>query len=115
MWKPYTVRSGALGNSDQIIEIGLEYQFTDNNIRVYGYITDVFMISVHLVSKTDLLMKIIHNTKSFSQIKDDIEFVNKCYNLNIPIPDGKILKNYGILEESKEDSSHKSGQTSKRD
>lgn len=97
MWKPYTVRSGALNDSDQIIEIGLEYSARDSGISVYGYITDVFMISVHSVSKTDLLMKIIHNTKSFSQIKNDIEFVNKCYNLNIPIPDGKILKDYGIL------------------
>lgn len=96
MWKPYTVRSGALNNSDQIIEIGLEYRFTDNNIRVYGYVTDVFMISVHSVSKTDLLFKMIHNTTSIDAIKRDIEFVNKTFDLDIGIPNVESFKNLDI-------------------
>ena len=92
MWKPYTVYSNTFGNPGAVVEVGLEYRFTDNNIRVYGYITDVFMISVHSVSKTDLLFKIIHNPISNDVIKRDIEFVNKTFNLNIPVPNTESLK-----------------------
>lgn len=96
MWKPYTVYSTAVGSENKVIEIGFEYRFTDNSIRVYGYITDVFMISIHSVSKTDLLFKMIHNTTSIDAIKRDIEFVNKTFNLNIGIPDIKSFENLNI-------------------
>lgn len=96
MWKPYTVHSTSFGNEGKVIETGLEYRFTDNNIRVYSYITDVFMISIHSVSKTDLLFKMIHNTTSSDAIKRDIEFVNKTFDLDIAIPNVKSFKNLDV-------------------
>lgn len=92
IWKPYIVRSH---NSNEIIEIGLEYSYREKSgfTRVYAtYINNVLFIAIHSVqfSGEDLKLKIIQHT-NFETANKTIEFVNKQYKINIPLITQKDL------------------------
>lgn len=92
MWKPYTIKSHI---SNDIIEIGLKYSYKEKNgsRRVYStYVDNVLFISIHSVefSGEDLKLKIIQHT-NFETANETIKFVNKQYDINIPLITQKDL------------------------
>lgn len=92
MWESYTVRSH---NSNEIIEIGLKYSYKENNgfKRVYvTFVDNILFISIHSVefSGEDLKLKIIQHT-NFETANETIKFINKQYNINIPLITQKDL------------------------
>lgn len=82
-WKPYTVRSPQDGRE---IETGIEYKQRVGDCTVYSFITDVLFIAINKITTTDLVFKVIQNTRDLNKIAKTIEFVNNEYNLEIPIP-----------------------------
>ena len=86
MWKKYTVISSS---SNEVIEIGLEYSYRENDgsQRVYvTYIDNVLFITIHSeqFSGEDLSLKVIQHGV-FQTVNKTIEFVNKQYKVNIPL------------------------------
>ena len=82
-WKPYKVRSP---QNDLEIEIGIEYKQRVGDCTIYSYITDVLFIAINKITTTDVVFKVIQNTRDLNKIAKTIEFVNNEYNLEIPIP-----------------------------
>lgn len=82
-WKPYTVISPQDGRE---IETGIEYKQRVGDCTIYSYITDVLFIAINKITTTDVVFRVIQNTRDLNQIAKTIEFVNNEYNLEIPIP-----------------------------
>lgn len=82
-WKPYKVRSLQDGHE---IETGIEYSQRVGDCTIYSYITEVLFIAINKITTTDVVFKLIQNTRDLNKIAKTIEFVNNEYNLEIPIP-----------------------------